>query len=231
VSFARGLYERFRHLIHEFAKFGVVGGISFVVTFAGTGILDKKAGLGIVAGSTIATIVATCVSYVGNRYWTFRHRARTGMTRETILFFALNGIGLLIQEACILFSKHVLGLSGTLQDYAALVVGVGLATIFRFWSYRRYVWLAVSAPAGPGERAAGGPGGRPAGRPEGRPAGRPEGRPAGRPEGRPAGSSEGLAAGALPAGPEKLEPATVPPAPFPHGGTRGAAGDDAGRSR
>ena len=58
MSVARGLYERFRHLIHEVAKFGIIGGIGFIITFAGTGLLDKKAGLGIVVGSTIATIVA-----------------------------------------------------------------------------------------------------------------------------------------------------------------------------
>jgi putative flippase GtrA len=147
VRLARGLYERFRHLIHECAKFGVVGGISFVITFAGTGVLDKKAGLGIVAASTAATIVATCVSYVGNRYWTFRHRERTGMTRETLLFFVLNGVGILIQDACIEFSKHVLGLSGTIPDYSALVIGVGLATVFRFWSYRKWVWLEMPTAA------------------------------------------------------------------------------------
>ena len=31
MTFARALYERFRRLIHEFAKFGVVGTLGFIV--------------------------------------------------------------------------------------------------------------------------------------------------------------------------------------------------------
>jgi putative flippase GtrA len=149
VSFARGLYERFRHLIHEMAKFGIIGMIGFIITFAGTGVLDKKAGLGIVVGSTIATIVATFATYLGNRYWTFRHRERTGMTRETVIFFVLNGVGLVIQEAVVLFSRDVLGLGSTLAGYTSLFVGVVLGTVFRFWSYRKWVWRASLPPAGP----------------------------------------------------------------------------------
>ena len=41
-----GLYQRFRHLIHEMAKFGVVGGIGFIVTLVGADLLHFDAGLG-----------------------------------------------------------------------------------------------------------------------------------------------------------------------------------------
>jgi putative flippase GtrA len=194
VSVARGLYERFRHLIHEVAKFGIIGGIGFIITFAGTGLLDKKAGLGIVVGSTIATIVATFATYIGNRYWTFRHRERTGMTRETILFFVLNGVGLVIQEVFVLFSKYVLGLTSTVEDYGALLVGVAVATVFRFWSYRKWVWRASLAAVVQQEDDA---------------AAMPD------------------AAGTQPAGPEELEPVTVPPGRFPRGPAGGTTSDEA----
>ena len=45
--------------------------------------------------------LATVVTFLGNRYWAFRHRERIGMGRETVLFFVFNGIGLLIQLACV----------------------------------------------------------------------------------------------------------------------------------
>jgi hypothetical protein len=41
VNSVRGLYERFRQLIHEGAKFGVVGGIGFVVADGGTNLLQS----------------------------------------------------------------------------------------------------------------------------------------------------------------------------------------------
>ena len=142
----RGLYLRFRHLIHEGAKFGVVGLSGVVIVLVGADILRYDLGLGKYASVTIATVVATVATFVGNRYWTFRHRERRGTGRETVLFFVLNAVGLLIQYACIAFVQDVLGLPGKFWYTVANFLGIGLGTIFRFWSYRRWVWRA--APAG-----------------------------------------------------------------------------------
>ena len=65
------------------------------------GVANALHGIGKYKAITIATIVATVVTYLGNRYWTFRHRQGQGTTRDTIIFFVLNGIGLLIYYACI----------------------------------------------------------------------------------------------------------------------------------
>src|SRR5712691_8591264 len=101
VRFTRELYERFRHLIHELAKFGVLGSIAFLITDGGTNLLHVQAQLGPLTSNAVATIVATAFSFVGNRWWTFRHRERTGVPRETVMFFVMNGVGLAIQLACI----------------------------------------------------------------------------------------------------------------------------------
>jgi putative flippase GtrA len=144
VGTIRGLYERFRHLIHEGFKFLVIGAIGTVVTF---GVANGLHGIGKYKAITIATILATLVTYLGNRYWTFKHRQGQGTTRESIIFFVLNGIGLLIYYACIgLTDLAGLG-SSKLWYNVALVVGTGLGTLFRFWSYRKWVWLE---PPGPG---------------------------------------------------------------------------------
>ena len=152
MSFTRGLYERFQHLIHELAKFGVVGGFAFVITDGGTNLLHVQAGLGPLTSNTIATIVATAFSFAGNRWWTFRHRERTGMPRETTTFFVLNGVGLVIQLACIGFTYYALGFTDHLSLNVALVIGIGLGTLFRFWSYRKWVWTAPAAAAPPPPR-------------------------------------------------------------------------------
>jgi putative flippase GtrA len=82
------------------------------------------------------------VTYLGSRYWTFRHRERNGMGRETILFFVLNGIGLGNQLACIGITNYAFGRNDQLTTNIALLVGICLGTLFRFWSYRRWVWTA-----------------------------------------------------------------------------------------
>jgi putative flippase GtrA len=144
VNSVQGLYERFRHLIHEGAKFGVVGGIGFVVTDGGTNLL-QSALHGWLKANVVATVAGMIVTYLGSRYWTFRHRERGGMARETVLFFVLNGIGLGIQLACIGFTNYGLGLSDKLASNVALFLGICLGTLFRFWSYRKWVWIAPAA--------------------------------------------------------------------------------------
>ncbi len=145
MTYARALYERFRHLIHEVAKFGVVGAFAFLVTEVGTNLLHFQAALGPLVSNVIATGVAACVSFAGNRYWTFRHRDRSGLGREYLIFFVLNAIGLVIQLACLGFAYYVLAKTDKLSYNVALFVGIVLGTLFRFWSYRVWVWRAVPA--------------------------------------------------------------------------------------
>lgn len=145
MTLVRELYERFRHLIHEAAKFGVVGIVGVVITNAIYDLLHSGYHVGPVTSTTVATIIATAVSFVANRYWSFRHRERTGMARETMTFFVLNGVGLLIQDAVVAFNFYILGnRHDRLAGFIALNLGIALATLFRFWSYRRWVWVAPS---------------------------------------------------------------------------------------
>ncbi|HEY9379239.1 MAG TPA: GtrA family protein [Jiangellaceae bacterium] len=139
-------WYRLHQLIRESLKFLTVGSVGFVVDLlvfntllyaGGDGPLNHKP----LTAKTISVVVATLVTYTGNRMWTFRHRARTGFAREYMLFFLLNGIGLGIALCCLGVSRYVLGLSGPLADnVSANVIGIGLGTLFRFWSYRRWVF-------------------------------------------------------------------------------------------
>jgi putative flippase GtrA len=122
-----------------------------------------------VTSTTVATVVATVVTYAGNRYWSFRHRERTGVAREGTIFLLLNGIGILIQDATVAFNAYALDMPhNKLAEFIALNTGIAIATVFRFLSYRRWVWQApaasVPAPADPSE-----PGPQPAGNGEMRP--------------------------------------------------------------
>src|SRR5215472_18818641 len=154
----RALYERFRQIIHEFAKFGVIGVIGLLITNIGYALLHSNFGMGPVTATTVATIVATSVTYVGNRYWSFKHRERTNVAREGIIFFTLNGIGLGIQDAVVAFNYYILSLGGNkLAEFLALNAGIALATLFRFWSYRKFVWAEKAGEDGVTAKA-GGPG-------------------------------------------------------------------------
>ena len=148
----RSLHGRVEHLLHELAKFGVVGAVAFVVdvgTFnvLRTGPFDDR----VLTAKIISTILATTVAFFGNRQWTFKHRERASLRREYVLFFVLNGVGLAISLSFLAFSHYVLDLTSPLADnISANLIGMGFATVFRFWSYRRWVFTAP-APVPPAE--------------------------------------------------------------------------------
>jgi len=158
VKVVANLYRQVQHRIHEFAKFGLVGLLGLVVDLpiynwlvfdtplvvgeGGEGLLHHKP----ITAKIISVTAATMATYLGNRHWTWKHRERSGLHREYVLFFLLNGIGLLIAAGCLATSRYVLGLHSQLADnIAANVIGLGLGTLFRFWSYRKWVFREEAA--------------------------------------------------------------------------------------
>lgn len=141
------LYDRFASLARELAKFGVVGVGAAAMDISLFNLFAFVAGLGPLTSKTLSMFCATTAAYVGNRYWTFRHRDRSGLAREYFLFFVFNGIGLLIQLLCLGFTVYTLRLGGPLAtNIAANVVGLTLATVFRYWAYKKWVFLPPDEP-------------------------------------------------------------------------------------
>jgi putative flippase GtrA len=125
----------------EILKFGIVGGIAFVIDVGVMNllrhtVLEDKPSTAKVISATLATLFA----WAGNRTWTFRHRRSRPMHHEVALFFVTNIIAMLIGVGSIAFSHYVLDRTSLFADNVANIVGIGLGTIFRFWAYRQYVF-------------------------------------------------------------------------------------------
>jgi putative flippase GtrA len=142
-----GLYSRVRRLLPELIKFGVVGGLGSVIDLGGAAVLHGKYHVGPLESKAVSTALATVFTYLGSRFWTFKDRENQSLRREAVLFIVLNVAGLLIAEAVIALVTYVLGLHGQLEYNASSVLGTGLATIFRYLAYRRWVFIAPTEPA------------------------------------------------------------------------------------
>jgi putative flippase GtrA len=146
VGFVATVYSRLRGLFHEAAKFGIVGLSALVVDI---GLFNILLYFGPLEGKpltakAVSVAMATTVAYFGNRFWTFKHRGRSSFTREYLLFFGLNGVAMLIAMSVLWVSHYGLGLDSPLADnISANVIGLGLGTLFRFWSYRKFVFPEV----------------------------------------------------------------------------------------
>lgn len=156
-----GLFARLHAAVdvvyREMVKFGAVGLLAFVVDLyiynvLRTGIwpideapLHHKPLL----SKVISVAVATVVAWLGNRYWTFRHRRRSAPRAEFVLFVVMNVGGLLIALGCLWFSHYLLDLTSPLADnISGNVIGLGLGTLFRFWAYRQFVFTELREQAG-----------------------------------------------------------------------------------
>jgi putative flippase GtrA len=152
LSLIRDYYLRFRVLIHEIGKFGVVGLVATIITFALQNALYGHAGP--TTSVVVANMVATCFAFLGNRYWAFRHRKTANMGRETVLFVFFNVVGTLIQTAFVDFNHYLLHNHDRLSLNIATVIGIVFATLFRLFCYRKFVFNHVQIPDQPADELA-----------------------------------------------------------------------------
>jgi putative flippase GtrA len=138
-----------RLLLKELSAFGVVGVVCFFLDVALFQFLYARIGIGAVTSKLLSTLVSMTAAYVGHRYWSFSHRARTGVRREYVLFALINGATLLLGLAIVAFVRYPLHQEHPLVLQAANVASIVLGTVIRYLSYRRWVFPAHGTPRVP----------------------------------------------------------------------------------
>lgn len=134
----------------ELTRFGTVG-VAGIVVNLGVFNLLRLGPLGpdaavagdddrVVTAKIIATLVSILVAWVAHREWTYRGRRRHRPARELVLFGAINALALAVEAGTVAISHHGWGLTGTLADNLASLVGIGLGTITRYAGYTVFVF-------------------------------------------------------------------------------------------
>jgi putative flippase GtrA len=142
----------------EMLKFGAVGAIAFVVDVGLFNLLTSDLWFGSGAppldgheklAKVVSASTATVVAWLGNRYWSFRHRRQSSRGREFVTFVLMNVIAMGIAVLCLAVSHDLLGFTSRLADnLSGNLIGVGLGTLFRFWAYRTFVFTQFMDPEG-----------------------------------------------------------------------------------
>jgi len=143
--------SRWGKLYGEIAKFGLVGASGFVVNLAVFNAIRTFTQWQTVRASVVATAVAILTNYLGLRYFTYRERTREdrgSRRKEMSLFLFFSAVGLVIENGVLYAATYGLGFDGTIANNVSKFVGIGIATLFRFWSYRTWVFrTATPEPA------------------------------------------------------------------------------------
>lgn len=141
-----------QRLVKRTGAFLVIGGLAFVVDAAVFNLLafwvtgrGPLYDLPIVA-KIIAIVIASVVTYVGNRYWTFNDRHIERKWSRYLVFAILNVVAMGLQLGCLAFSRYVLNFEGPVADnISGTLIGQALATAFRYVTYDRFVFPTLPA--------------------------------------------------------------------------------------
>lgn len=151
----RGLRARLRDLLGDHLrptlKFLTVGGVVFGLDALMYNLLvfwhpSEGWGQGLMHANPLTAklltiAAASCLTYLGNRLWTFGDRPRPDTTRSVMLFALVNVLAAGLQLACLGFSRYVLGLDSVLADnISGTIIGQFVSTSFRYLTYGRFVF-------------------------------------------------------------------------------------------
>ncbi|MBD0708644.1 MULTISPECIES: GtrA family protein [unclassified Streptomyces] len=139
------LRTRLDRLVREVVKFGLVGGLGVLVNLGAFNLIRHYTDIPMVRASLIATVVAIAFNYVGFRYFTYRDRENSGRTKEMTLFLLFSVIGMVIENGVLYAATYGVGWDGPLASNFFKFFGIGIGTLFRFWSYRTWVFRALPA--------------------------------------------------------------------------------------
>jgi putative flippase GtrA len=134
----------------EVLRFGLTGGVAYLADVAVFNLLLLGAGMAPTWSKVLSSVVAIAVAFAGSRWFTWRDRRGDRIGREYALFFVFSVLAAGIQYLCLVVTHHGLGWTSPLADnLSANVVGMALATAFRFWTFRSYVFPPVVATPTP----------------------------------------------------------------------------------
>lgn len=134
----------------ELIKFAIVGATTMVfdlVIFYSLSltVLENKP----VVAKIISGIMATILSYILNREWSFKNRGGRERHHEALLFFTISGIGVLIAAAPLWIANNIFDIREGAASLGALVlidfvlnyiIGNLMQMAFRFWALRRFAF-------------------------------------------------------------------------------------------
>lgn len=141
--------DKKKKLIAQILKFGVVGGLSFVIDFLITMIvsfISRKCGMDVAAAATLGGLFGFCISLIFNYFmsmkFVFERKDDMDRKKEFLIFTALSAVGLGLNELILYFGVVVCDkfIPSIVTEYPSYVtagvkvVATGIVMVYNFIS-------------------------------------------------------------------------------------------------
>ena len=98
-------------LFNQIMKFGVVGGIAFIIDYICFIISKEIFGLSVLLSAAIAFIISVIFNYILSIKWVFNVNKEIDQKKNFIIFIVLSIIGLILTEIIMWFGTDIIKIS------------------------------------------------------------------------------------------------------------------------
>ncbi len=115
-------------LFAQIFKFGIVGGLAFVVDFAVLTFCVEVLNLSEAIGTALGFTISVIFNYILSIFWVFDVNKEKSQKKNFVLFIVLSIIGLLITELIMWLGSKVMGI-----DYRIVkIIATAIVMVFNF---------------------------------------------------------------------------------------------------
>ncbi|MBN8454606.1 GtrA family protein [Accumulibacter sp.] len=114
------------NVMHQFVRYGMVGGLAFVVDFASLWVLTEGVGLHYLVSASLAFLLGLITNYVLCIAWIFAFRAVRSRAQEFTIFGLIGVAGLLLSNFLLLLFTELAGFHYLVSKGAAAAIIFGI---------------------------------------------------------------------------------------------------------
>lgn len=111
-----------KKLLIQVFRFGLVGGLCFVIDYGLLALLTELAGINYLVSSAVAFSVSVTVNYLLSMHFVFESKENVDRFREVVLFVALSVVGLGLNQLLMWLGTEIIGVYYLLTKLAATAI-------------------------------------------------------------------------------------------------------------
>ncbi len=123
------------NLMRQILKFGVVGGIAFLIDYAVLFCCEEFLKLGVLWSAGIAFTISVIFNYIASVKWVFDVNQEKDPKKNFIMFIIFSIIGLILTEIIMWFGTDILNIHYLLVK----IIATGIVMVFNFITRKMFL--------------------------------------------------------------------------------------------